>query len=116
MAGASNLDRRKSLASFDPAFNPVGNEQAFIKGQEHGISVVTETVITNSAGVTAVAHSLGVTPGFYIPQVILGGTQGVSLLEHSAANNSVIGVRAYTMSATDKTNTVWRFAFFPPQT
>src|SRR3990167_7211363 len=116
MAGASNLNRRKSIASFSPAFNPVGNEQAYISGQEHGISVVTETVITNSAAVTAVAHSLGVTPGFYTAQSIGGGTAPVSLREHSAANNSVIGVRGYTHSTTNQTNTTVRFAFFPPQT
>ena len=116
MAGASNLDRRKSAASFIPAFNPVGNEQAYIKGQEHGISVVTETVITNSAAVTAVAHSLGVTPGFYTVQVIGGGAAPVSILEHSAANNSVIGLRGYTHSTTNQTNVTVRVAFFPPQT
>mgnify|MGYP001578599761 CR=1 FL=1 len=111
MAGATNLNRRKAQSNFFP-------DKALLASYadltSQGINVITATVVTNTAGVTAVVHSMGVTPGYYTAQAINGGTQGVSLLEHSAANNSVVGVRAYTMSPADKTDTVWRIAFQPP--
>lgn len=119
MAGATNLNRRKSISKFLPPWAE-GNQQAYLDLDSAGINVVTETVVQNTAGLTVIEHSLGVTPAAWHATPVAGPAgpilSAVAFVERSSANNSVIAVAAYTHSATNVGNVIGRFIFFPPAT
>ena len=63
MAGASNLQNRRTADRFFPPWAQADNLQAYTPLSLLGINTITATLLANTAQVNAVAHSLGVTPG-----------------------------------------------------
>ena len=118
MAGASNLQNRKSASNFQPML--AGTPQAYFTLKELGLNVVTATLFANTAQVNAVAHSLGVTPSAWVATQLesVAATRlfNLNISEASAPNNSVVGVFVTGYSIADKTSVPYRFTFFPPAT
>ena len=120
MAGASNLQNRRTADRFQPMWAQADNIQAYTPLTYLGFNVITATLFANTAQVNAVAHSLGVTPAAWsavqLDSVAGSKLFGLVVSEASAPNNSVIGVFVTGYSVADKTSAGFRFLFAPPAT
>ena len=117
MAGADNITNRKDISAFQPM--SAGTPQAYISDKSAGVCILTATIVCNSGTtVTAVPHSLGVTPSawYAMQEKVSQASKGLAIAEASAPNNSVIGVIVTGYSAGDAVSAGYRFVFFPPAT
>lgn len=120
MAGASNLQNRRTADRFMGMWADADNIQAYTPLTYLGFNVITATLFANTAQVNAVAHSLGVTPAAWhavqLESVAATRLFGLVVSEASAPNNSVVGVFVTGYSITDKVSAPYRFTFLPPAT
>lgn len=118
MAGASNLQNRRTADRFQPMWADEANPQAYTPLTLLGINVVTATLLANTAQVNAVAHSLGVAPATWSAvQLNASATSkvwGLVAQEASAPNNSVVGIFVTGYSVGDPVSAPFRITFLPP--